>query len=186
MSDEMSAPGTDDQRLRALMAGYQAGCFDAFDELYALVAPRVRRYLSSQVRDSSRAEDLLQETFLQLHRARRSYDAAHPLMPWVMAIARHCWLMELRRVRRRPVADEEVTAHEPTVRAHAEGYAEAADLDRALATIPSAQRQALVAHHVWGFSFQEIGTRLGIAEAAAKLRSSRGVRRLREALSRSR
>ena len=185
MSDEMRAPGADDQRLRALMASYQAGRFEAFDELYRLVAPRVRRYLSSQIRDASRAEDVLQETFLQLHRARRSYDPAHPLMPWVMAIARHCWLMELRRARRRPMADEEVTAaHEPPVRGEAQGFAEAADLDRALGLLPAAQRQALLAHHHWGLSFQEIGHRLGIAEAAAKLRSSRGVRRLREILGR--
>lgn len=182
MSDEMSAPGTDDQRLRALMASYQAGRFEAFDELYGLVAPRVRRFLSSQIRDASRAEDVLQETFLQLHRARRSYDPVYPLMPWVMAIARHCWLMELRRARRRPMADEDVTAHEPPVRGQAEGFADAADLEHALGILPAAQRQALVAHHHWGLSFQEIGERLGIAEAAAKLRSSRGVRRLREIL----
>jgi RNA polymerase sigma-70 factor (ECF subfamily) len=183
MSDEMSAPGNDDQRLRALMASYQAGRFEAFDELYGLVAPKVRRYLSSQIRDASRAEDVVQETFLQLHRARRSYDSVYPLMPWVMAIARHCWLMELRRARRRPVADEDVTAHEPPVRGEAEGIADVAELDDALGLLPAAQRQALLAHHQWGLSFQEIGARLGIAEAAARLRSSRGVRRLREVLS---
>jgi len=184
MSDETGAHGTGDQRLRALMARYQAGDFEAFDELYGLVAPRVRRYLSSQIRDASRAEDVLQETFLQLHRARRSYEPAHPLMPWLMAIARHCWLMELRRARRRPTADEDVTVHEPPVRGDAEAFAEAADLGRALATIPAAQRQALLAHHHWGLSFQRIGARLGIAEAAAKLRSSRGMRRVREILGR--
>lgn len=184
MSDEMSAAYPDDQRLRALMASYQAGRFEAFDELYGLVAPRVRRYLASQLRDTARAEDVLQETFLQVHRARRSYDPAYPLMPWVMAIARHCWLMELRRARRRPVADEDVTVHEPSARAEAEGFADAADLDRALGMIPPAQRHAVVAHHVWGLSFHEVGARLGIAEAAAKLQSSRGMRRLRDVLSR--
>lgn len=182
MSDELRGPGAGGERLRALMARYQAGEFEAFDELYRLVAPRVRCFLASQVRDASRAEDVLQETFLQLHRARRSYDPAHPLMPWVMAIARHCWLMELRRARRRPTADEDVTAHEPPVRAEAEGLAEAAALGRALGLVSPPQRQALLAHHQWGLSFREIGARLGIGEAAAKLRSSRGVRRLREIL----
>ncbi|MCC7181789.1 MAG: sigma-70 family RNA polymerase sigma factor [Acidobacteria bacterium] len=178
----MTGPGAGDHQLRALMASYQAGEFAAFDELYRLVAPRVRRYLSSQARDAARVEDVLQETFLQLHRARRSYDPVHPLMPWVMAIARHCWLMELRRARRRPMMDDDLTAREPAVRAEADGLPEAADLARALGLVPAAQRQALLAHHHWGLSFQEIGARLGIGETAAKLRSSRGVRRLREIL----
>ena len=64
----------------------------------------------------------------------------------------------------------------------AESYAAAADLDRALGQVPAGQRQAVVAHHVWGLSFHEIGAQLGIAGSAAKLRSSRGMRRLREVL----
>jgi RNA polymerase sigma factor (sigma-70 family) len=172
----------DDQALRALMASYQAGCFEAFDELYALVAPAVRRFLAGRLRDAGRAEDVLQETFLQMHRARRSYDPAYPVLPWVLAIARHCWLMELRRASRRPVSQVDVAALEPSVSAEAEGYAATADLERALSQVPAGQRHAVVAHHVWGFSFQEIGAQLSIAGSAAKLRSSRGMRRLRELL----
>ena len=41
----------DDDRLRALMREYQDGRFEAFDELYAAVAPALRRYLLSQARD---------------------------------------------------------------------------------------------------------------------------------------
>ena len=181
MADAMNA-SPDDQALRALMASYQAGHFEAFDELYGLVAPAVRRFLAGRIRDAARAEDVLQETFLQMHRARRSYDPAYPVVPWVMAIARHCWLMELRRASRRPVSDVDVADLQPAVRAEAESYAAAADLDRALSQVPAGQRQAVVAHHVLGLSFHEIGAQLGIAGSAAKLRSSRGMRRLRELL----
>jgi RNA polymerase sigma factor (sigma-70 family) len=184
MADAMNA-SPDDQALRALMASYQAGRFEAFDELYGLVAPVVRRFLAGRIRDA-RAEDVLQETFLQMHRARRSYDPAYPVVPWVMAIARHCWLMELRRTSRRPVSDVDIADLQPAVRAEAESYAAAADLDRALSQVPAGQRQAVVAHHVWGLSFHEIGAQLGIAGTAAKLRSSRGMRRLRELLAPSR
>ena len=181
MADAMNA-SPDDQALRALMASYQAGRFEAFDELYALVAPAVRRFLHGRLRDEARAEDVLQETFLQMHRARRSYDPAYPVLPWVMAIARHCWLMELRRAGRRPLSQLDVADVDPSVRAEADAYAAAADLERALGQVPAGQRQAVVAHHVWGFSFQEVGAQLGIAGSAAKLRSSRGMRRLRELL----
>ena len=185
MADAMNA-SPDDQALRALMASYQEGRFEAFDELYGLVAPAVRRFLTGRIRDAARTEDVLQETFLQMHRARRSYDPAYPVVPWVMAIARHCWLMELRRTSRRPVSDVDIADLQPAVRAEAESYAAAADLDRALSQVPAGQRQAVVAHHVWGLSFHEIGLQVGIAGSAAKLRSSRGMRRLRELLAPSR
>ena len=50
----------DDHRLRELMREYQAGRFDAFDEIYASAAPALRRYLLSQARDAAKADDLVQ------------------------------------------------------------------------------------------------------------------------------
>jgi RNA polymerase sigma-70 factor, ECF subfamily len=183
MADGMNAP-PDDQALRALMASYQAGRFEAFDELYPLVAPLVRRFAMGRLRDASRAEDIVQETFLQMHRARRTYDPAHPLAPWVLAIARHCWLMELRRARRRPTSDVQIDDAPLAVRSGADSYATKVDMRRALADVPVGQREAVIAHHVWGLSFDQVGGRFGITGAAAKLRSSRGVRRLRTLLGR--
>ena len=90
------------ERLRQLMREYQSGRFEAFDEIYASIAPALRRYLLSQARDGAKADDLVQETFLQMHRARHTYDASFPLMPWAMAIARHVWLMDRRTSRAAP------------------------------------------------------------------------------------
>jgi RNA polymerase sigma-70 factor (ECF subfamily) len=175
---------TDDAGLRGLMVAYQSGQFEAFDELYARVAPAVRRYQLAKARDAAKADDLLQETFLQVHRARATFDPSYPLMPWVMAIARHVWLMDRRSASRRPTATEDVSDIELTVRAEAASFAERADLRQALAQVASPQRDAVVQHHLWGWSFKEIAARAGIAETAAKLRSSRGMARLRAALQR--
>jgi RNA polymerase sigma-70 factor, ECF subfamily len=173
---------SDDGELRALMVAYQAGQFDAFDELYARVAPVVRRYQLSQTRNPAKADDLTQETFLQMHRARATFNPAFPLMPWVMAIARHVWLMDCRSASRRPRATEDVTSLDLPVRAESSSFAERADLQHALAQVALPQRDAVVRHHVWGWSFKEIAERAGIAETAAKLRSSRGMAKLRAAL----
>ena len=172
----------DDVKLCALMADYQAGRFEAFDEIYALVAPRVRRFLLGKVREATKADDLLQDTFLQIHRARHTFDPAHPLMPWAMAIARHVWLMDLRAASRRPRPTDDVTAIDLPVAAAASSFAERADVRRALVQVPSSRRRAAIEHHVWGLSFKEIAERAGIAEAAAKLRSSRGIAQLRSLL----
>ena len=92
----------DEQRLRELMVAYQAGAYDAFEGLYAALIGPVRGWLTGLTRDRTVADDLAQETFLQLHRARRTYDPSFPVMPWVMAIARHVYLMHRRTASRRP------------------------------------------------------------------------------------
>jgi DNA-directed RNA polymerase specialized sigma24 family protein len=53
---------------------------------------------------------------------------------------------------------------------------------RALGQVAPARRNAVIQHHLLGFSFKEIAERSGIAETAAKLRSSRGVAQLRALL----
>jgi RNA polymerase sigma-70 factor (ECF subfamily) len=166
-------------RLRELMQEYQQGRFEAFDDLHAALAPVLRRYLLSQVRDGARADDLVQDVFLQLHRARHTYDPAYPVTPWVMAIARHVWLMDRRTHSRRPWAPEDITEMELPVRGEAAAYAEKADVRRALGQVAAARRHAVIQHHVLGWSFREIAEMAGIAETAAKLRSSRGMAQLR-------
>ncbi|HYB96455.1 MAG TPA: RNA polymerase sigma factor [Vicinamibacterales bacterium] len=164
------------------MREYQHGRFEAFDEIYAALAPTLRRYLRSQVRDANKADDLVQETFLQMHRARHTYDPRLPLTPWTMAIARHVWLMDRRSVSRRPWAPEDVTEMELPVRGEAAALAERIEVRRALGQVAPARRDAVIQHHLLGFSFKEIAARAGIAETAAKLRSSRGMAQLRALL----
>lgn len=171
-----------DIRLNELMREYQEGRFDAFDDLHAALAPALRRYLLSQARDAAKADDLVQETFLQLHRARHTYDPALPLMPWAMAIARHVWLMDRRALSRRPRPTEDVTEIDVPVRADAASYAVKTDVRRALGKVAASKREAVIQHHVLGLSFREIADRAGIAETAAKLRSSRGMAQLRALL----
>src|SRR5262245_56447614 len=83
------------------MQGYLGGRIDAFDGLYDALAGRLRGYLLSLCRDAALADDLLQETFVQMHRSRRTYEPGRPVTPWVFAIARHVYLMNRTR---RPAA----------------------------------------------------------------------------------
>ena len=175
------AQGRED-RLRELMRAYQGGRFEAFDDLYAALAPPLRRYLLSHARDAAKADDLVQDVFLQIHRARQTYDPSYPVTPWVMAIARHVWLMDRRTHTRRPWAPEDVTEMELPVRGEAAAYAETSDVRRALGQVTPSRRNAVIQHHVFGWSFKEIAQRAGIAETAAKLRSSRGMAQLRALL----
>jgi len=174
--------GVDDQRLRDLMVAYQGGAYGAFEELYRALLGPVRGWLIVATRDRARAEDLAQETFLQMHRARRTYDPAYPLMPWALAIARHVYLMDRRTASRRPRYVAEEDAPERSVGADADRRLHGEPVRDALRRLTPEQRDAVLLHHVGGWSFREIARRFGIRETAAKLRSSRGVARMRDEL----
>jgi len=91
----------DEHRLIELMIGYQNGNVEDFAGLYDALKRPLLRYLWTFVRNASVAEDLLQDTFLQVHRARHTYTPPRPVRPWIYAITRHVALMHLRSARRR-------------------------------------------------------------------------------------
>jgi RNA polymerase sigma-70 factor (ECF subfamily) len=165
------------------MAGYLDGRIDAFDGLYAALAPRIRSYLLGQCRDASVADDLVQDTFMQLHRSRRTYQPGRPVTPWVFAIARHVFLMHRRGTGRRLRFHEALAAETRAGDLPRDDVRVLADRDevrRALDGVPADQRRAVVMHHVEGWSFAEIAARLGIRVNAAKTRAFRGMRKLKE------
>jgi RNA polymerase sigma-70 factor, ECF subfamily len=169
-----------DDELCALMVRYQAGEADAFEQLYTLLGPPLRRYLLALSRDAQRADDLLQDTFLQIHRSRRTYNPRRPVRPWAFAVARHMWLMDQRTRRRKapPHVDLDAVPELP-VPPEAEGLAQEDALRRAIAQLPPDRVEALLLHHVWGFKFEEIGKMLGIRAGAARVRASRAMAALR-------
>jgi len=171
--------------LCAHMQAYLDGEIEAFDALYAAFAGRLRGYLLQQCRDASLADDLLQETFMQMHRSRRTYQPGRPVTPWVYAIARNVYLMKRRSAGRRARFEETLAADARSSdgsRDALDTIAEGAAVRRALRGVPADQRQALLMHHVEGWSFVEIAERLGIRVNAAKTRAFRGVRKMRERL----
>jgi RNA polymerase sigma-70 factor, ECF subfamily len=164
------------------MEAYLEGRIEAFDALYAALAARVRRFQLSLCRDASLADDLTQETFLQMHRSRRTYEPGRPVTPWVFAIARHVYLMHRRATARRLRFEATVAADarsDETMHDAARALGDADEVRHALRDVPPDQRQALLMHHVHGWSFSEIATRLGIRVNAAKTRAFRGMRRLK-------
>jgi RNA polymerase sigma-70 factor (ECF subfamily) len=77
----------------------QGGSLEAFQEIYAQLAPGVRRYLLHLAAGSEIADDLLQETFLQMHRSRAAYNPNYAVRPWVFGLARNVFLMNRRAAR---------------------------------------------------------------------------------------
>jgi RNA polymerase sigma-70 factor, ECF subfamily len=179
----------EDPRLSILMAEYQAGSVEAFAQLHDAIAPDLKAYLTKLTRDASHADDLLQETFLQMHRSRASHTPGHPVRPWVFAIAKRVFLMHRRSAARRVKRELESSADagRPSAPGNgAERLHARQQVDAALRQTPSDGRRAFVLHHVVGLSFKEIAARLGIKPGAAKIRSSRAATFMRALLRESR
>src|SRR5580692_3967221 len=93
----------------AAMDRYACGEHAAFSELYDLLAPRLSAFLLRRTRDASQTEDLLQQTFLQMHHARRHFGTGADVTPWAYAIARRLFIDAFRKRGREIVSAGEET-----------------------------------------------------------------------------
>src|SRR3974390_762369 len=92
-----------DGTLEALMARYQSGDFAAARALIERISPPLPRFFDAQPSNRADADDLLQEAWLRIHRARHTYRLGKPLLPWIYAIARRVRVDHYRRSVRRTV-----------------------------------------------------------------------------------
>jgi RNA polymerase sigma-70 factor (ECF subfamily) len=173
-----------DETLENLMREYQQGSLAAFEALYRALAPRVRGYLRARVRDDARVTDLLQETFLEIHRSRRTYLPGASVAGWTFGIAQNI-VLRYRRAERRHA--HEVPTDYSALEPHAEPRAsdfELQPLQDALQDLSPDSRATWWMRNIEGLSFETIAHRLGIAATAVRLRCSRASRALRAALER--
>jgi RNA polymerase sigma-70 factor, ECF subfamily len=172
----------DERRLVTFMVGYQKGNMDDFTALYSELEQPLRRYLWTFVRDGSTIDDLLQTTFMQIHRARASYMPPRPIKPWVYAITRHVALMHLRSHRRRKEDTPAENLPEVPIPPAVELLGDRTLARRLLAELPRPSQEVLILHHMLGLSFEEVGRVMGTSAGAAKVRAHRALKVLREQL----
>ena len=168
-----------------LMSAYVAGNARAFEGLFARLAPRVHAFFLRSFRNEAVADDLLQVTFMKVHRARAQYRPELKLMPWLFAVAARVRLDELRRQLRLPEdADEEVVARadERAPREPPQSTELKEAVRAALDALPESQRTVIHLHRYEGMTFPEISRVLGTTPGAVKLRAFRGYETLRERL----
>jgi RNA polymerase sigma-70 factor (ECF subfamily) len=173
-----------DTELAEAMAAYQSGNMEAFETIYLALGGALRGYLGALARNRGVADDLLQETFLQVHRVRHTYQSPRPVRPWLYAIARNVFLMHRRSTSRRgrheAIADDALP--EVPIFPEVEGLGDRETIRVALARVAEGRREPLLLHHILGMSFKEVGAVLGISEGAAKVRAHRALADLREAM----
>jgi RNA polymerase sigma-70 factor (ECF subfamily) len=169
-----------------LLAAYVAGDAAAFRELFARYAPALLRVLRRYTGSEADAGDLVQQTFLQVHRARRDFRPGARFRPWVFTIALNLAReSHRRRTRRREASLDAGEAPEPvadpTPYPSDAAYARRR-VQKALAMLPDAQREVIVLHWLEQRPMAEIAEVVGASVTAVKVRAHRGYERLRALL----
>ncbi len=174
------------------MSAYCDGDRGAFEELFARLGPRVHGFFMRSFQSQTLADDLLQTTFMKLHRARDGYRRDQPLRPWLFTIAARVRLDEYRRIKRLPedldeerlaLADEHQGLAGPVAAdVGGDSGSRAAQIRAAIDALPESQRVIIHLNRFEGMTFVQIAKVLGTTEGAVKLRAFRAYERLRKQL----
>ena len=194
------APGEDlpHRTDEELLGRYRdTGQTEAFDELVRRYAGELHRYLARYLGDPTLADDVLQNTFLQVHaKCRRLYQDGRPARPWLYAIATHQAVDALRRAGRQAAVslDQRAGAGEETeagaivdllIGEEPGPLDELVEAERqrwvrdSVALLPEVLRQTLILAYYQGLKYHEIAEVLGVPLGTVKSRLHGAIARLR-------
>jgi RNA polymerase sigma-70 factor (ECF subfamily) len=175
--------------LDVVLVHAQAGDPGAFSELYVQHYERVVSICMRMVHDLSLAEDLAQETFIQLHRKLASFRGDAAFTTWLHRMTFNIVLMHLRKhvipvisldSKATGIRDERRGIGAPD--SHQVGVVDRLALERALATLSPGRRNIFLLHDVHGFQHREIASIEGCTSGNSKSQLHMARRALRDAL----
>ena len=162
------------------VAAALAGDARAFTALVDRHAPACLRYATRMLGNVEDGEDVLQETFLRVHRSLDRYDASMSFRTWTMSILiNRCRTSLLHRRRRtaRVVLDDDAVGR-ASVSDDSQATVLRDAIERALARLDEAQREAFLLKHVEQLSYDEMAAATGVGVSALKMRVQRACDRL--------
>jgi RNA polymerase sigma-70 factor (ECF subfamily) len=174
-----------------LMLGYRDGDAAAFDVLYARHKGGLYRYLHRQCRDAAAAEELFQDVWMNLIRARTGYTVQAKFTTYLYRLAHNRLIDHYRKNSQAAVVsfeDMDETVEElvdgqalPPDAAH-DSREQALRLLQLLAELPEAQREAFLLQQEGGMSVEEIARATGVNRETAKSRLRYAMAKLREGM----
>jgi RNA polymerase sigma-70 factor (ECF subfamily) len=181
--------------LNAAMDRYAEGDDAAFAQVYDLIVPCLMAYCRRRLRNEARAEDAVQQTLMNIVRARSVYVSGSNLIPWAFAIARGV-LIDMGRRERNDVLHKPMECDEANLARLLQDVVAPEDLastrqlaqhvNELLASLPDGQQQAFELMRLDGLSSDVTAEILGTTSNAVRLRVQRVSDALREAVQRFR
>lgn len=166
-----------------LISRIRAGDEDALAALHDRYAQVVYSVALRVLGDTSQAEDVLQEIFLQLWRNPQTFDSSRgSLAAWLAVIARHRAIDQLRRRRPESDIDEIVVSVDSKLEQTAELNQAVARIRRAVEQLPPEQRKPLELAFFQGLTHTEIAAKTGEPLGTIKTRIRAALLTLRKVL----
>ena len=160
------------------MDAVRDGSEEAYTTLFARHKAPVYGYLLRMSRRGEVADELFQETFLRIHRARSTWSHHDgTFRSWLYRIATNAMRDRARSVARRPE-----TLGEPWEPSYAPSPTDRIALERAIAELPENLRDAFLLTAVLGMDHNEVAAALDISPENARARVSRARSKLREGI----
>lgn len=184
-------PQDTDASDEALMLGYRDGDAGAFDTLYARHKGGVYRYLLRQCRNAALADELFQDVWMNLIRARAGYSVQAKFSTYLYCIAHNRLMDHFRRKSTGELSlddesganiDEPVAPRNDDPEAGADVRQQAAQLLALLKALPAEQRAAFLLQHEGGLSIEEIAETTGVNPETAKSRLRYAMAKLRQGM----
>lgn len=164
----------------ALLRRVEEGDVDALEALYRAYESTVftlgRRLCGSE----EGADDILQETFLEVSRSLGRYRGDGSLSGWIKKICISKALMRLRRTIR--FADESVESAAEMILGQPDSLSSRLDIEQAMMRLGDTARVVVWLHDVEGFTHEEIAALMGMSVSFSKSQLSRAHARLRALL----
>lgn len=154
----------------------------ALEELYKKYRLDIYRYLFGLTHNADVAEDLLSECFLAAVKGLPFFRGESTVKTWLFAIARNCWLKQLKRQRKEVALSDMVEIY---IADDVSGQIINKQLcQRVLALLKhhDERSQNVVMMRVEGYSYRDISKALSISEGSARVIDHRAKKRLRELL----
>lgn len=171
------------------MLGYRGGDASAFEALYARHKGALYRYLLRQCRVAAVAEELHQDVWLNLVRARERYEVKAKFTTYLYRLAHNRLIDYYRRQSSGlPVSYQgessfdEIPDIQPAAETRLDLKRQAARLKELIAGLPEAQREAFLLREETGLSVEQIAEVTDVNPETAKSRLRYAVARLRRAL----
>ncbi len=168
--------------LEMLMVRYQQGDFSAAAALIDCIGPRLHRFFVAQSISRVDADDLLQETWLRIHKVRHTYRPGEPALPWFYAIARHIRVDHYRKRIRAAARERELEEMSKGASPAQPVSGADGELETLLAPLSLSQREVITMLKVEGMSLEEVARATSSTVGSVKQKVHRAYKKLRETI----
>lgn len=161
-----------------LMRLYQEGESMAFDVIYLRHKDKIYSYIARRVFDENSVNEIFQNAMLKFHRNRTRYDNSHPLLKWLYVITKS-ELLDFVKKKKIVIENFDEAKFSTDQSGH---DTDCINLDE-ISSLNKNEKEAIALRYFSDHDFEEISQKLNLKESNVRKIISRGIKKIKLALS---